>query len=107
MALAFEGIDKGSLLKVGCIQSLTCVVAEGEESVHLERDPINPIQVYDLSGKEFVSFHVQGREVTFSLPFPGGFITYRPFLMMLVREYTLKIDEWGVTVGWTLELEEV
>lgn len=32
---------------------------------------------------------------------------YRPRLSMIVVSYHTNVDEWGATVGWTLELEEV
>lgn len=36
-----------------------------------------------------------------------GFTYYRPMLSMKVVGYQVNHDEWGVVVGWTMELEEV
>ncbi|KLK91426.1 hypothetical protein AA309_20240 [Microvirga vignae] len=37
----------------------------------------------------------------------GGFVYYRPRLQMMVVGFTATQDEWGATVKWQLELEEV
>lgn len=37
----------------------------------------------------------------------NGYVTYRPRLEMMVINFSIDEDEWGATVGWKLELEEV
>ncbi len=102
---AFECLWKGTLLKVGCIQSLTQTVHEGISRVQLEREPIT-LHLYDNHGKIWPAEKGEDRRVSFSSDFPGGFITYRPLLTMVVKNYHLETDEWGLTVGWSVELEE-
>lgn len=36
-----------------------------------------------------------------------GYTYYRPILDMIVTAFSLDTDEWGLQVGWTLDLEEV
>ena len=101
----FDGLWKGSLLKVGCIQSLTHVVPGSSEKVYLEREPM-AIHLHEYSGKTWSVERGQDRWVGIPQEFPGGFLTYRPELKMVVQNYFLETDEWGLTVGWRLELEE-
>jgi len=37
----------------------------------------------------------------------GEFTIYRPRLVMRVVSYTVQEDEWGASISWTLNLEEV
>ncbi|MBA3813253.1 MAG: hypothetical protein H0X26_01980 [Alphaproteobacteria bacterium] len=105
-APAFEGAWKGTLLKVGCIQSITQIVPRSTERVQLEREGIS-IHLYESSGKTWPVQEVADCWVPLPRDFPGGFLTYRPVLLMMVKEYSLETDEWGLSVGWKLELEEV
>ena len=63
--------------------------------------------LYDGSGKTWPVKRGKKQSIAIPSEFPGGFLTYRPFLTMLVKDYYLETDEWGLTVGWRLELEEV
>lgn len=45
--------------------------------------------------------------VTGSTRTADGFVFYRPRLTCKVVDFRLDTDEWGATVGWTLDLEEV
>lgn len=103
---AFEGIWSGLILKVGSLPTLTQPVLENASSVSLEREPVI-CHAYDTLGKIYPIAKVDGKKVVLPPAFPGGFITYRPWLMMMVKTYHLETDEWGAESGWTLELEEV
>jgi hypothetical protein len=37
----------------------------------------------------------------------GDYTIYRPRLQMRVKNFTTQEDEWGATISWSLELEEV
>lgn len=37
----------------------------------------------------------------------GAFTYYRPELTMLVTDFSYQFDEWGATVGWSMDLEEI
>ena len=37
----------------------------------------------------------------------GAFVFYRPQLQMLVTGFSMSRDEYGATVGWQMQLEEV
>lgn len=103
---AFEGLWKGTLLKVGCIQSLSQIVSRATERVQLERNALS-LNLYERSGKTWPAEKGDERWVSIPHDFPGGFLTYRPVLIMIVKNYALETDEWGLTVGWKLEVEEV
>lgn len=101
---AFDGLWRGDKVNVTCLQTLTQTIPEGAQEVTLEREPAS-LHLYDHGGKIWRA----PIERHFSLPpdFSGGFVTYAPRLSMMVNNYTLELDEWGLTVCWTLELVEV
>jgi len=102
---AFDGLWKGTLLKVGCIQTMTHVVPAVIERVQLEREGLS-LHLHEYGGKIWSAKMGKNREVKIPSTFPGGFLTYRPVLNMIVKNYFLETDEWGLSVGWQLELEE-
>ena len=104
-APAFEGLWKGTLLKVGCVQHLTQLILKGTQKVQLEREPLS-LHFMEISGKVWPAKKPKDRWLLIPDDFPGGHISYRPWLIMRVKNYHLETDEWGLTVGWTLELEE-
>lgn len=103
---AFDGLWVGDTLKVRCIQQMTQCVPHGLEKIQLEREA-SSLYLYDTSKKLWPIEKKEGLWLFLSLSFPGGFITYHPCLVMIVKNYHLETDEWGLTVGWKLELEEV
>lgn len=93
---------RGSVMRVGCIQTLTHKIKEG--AVGLMRPFIkDSVQVFD---DEHVSmsftFDDKNRVVS-----KGGYVTFRPILSMTLVDFSLNYDEWGGKMGWTLTLEEV
>lgn len=101
----FDGLWKGSLLKVGCIQTLSCLVPSHRQKIQVERESISTY-LQDYSGNPYPVKKLEKREFEIPQNFPGGFLIYRPELKMVVQNYFLETDEWELTVGWTLELEE-
>lgn len=102
---ALDGVWQGSRLKVGCLQSMTQTVPQGTQRIQLERDALS-LHLYDGQGKVWTVSEAENRWISTPSEFPGGFITYRPLLLMIVKNYHLETDEWGLSVGWVLELEE-
>lgn len=102
---AFEKIWVGMRLHVGCIQSLTQTVAPNLAQIQLERETLSVV-LYEQTGKKWPCQLKEKKNVELPVNFPGGFLSYRPWLMMMVKSYHLETDEWGLTVGWKLELEE-
>lgn len=103
---AFEGVWKGTVVRVHCLQFITQAVPVGTTRLQLEREGEN-LQLYHAAGTSVHVVQSSGQWLSIPDNFPGGFVTYQPILTMLVKTYTLETDEWGLTVGWTLELEEV
>lgn len=102
---AFDGLWKGLILKVGCIQPMTQMVSPESVSIQLERVGFD-IHLFDFGGILWPATLNPNRWISIPPDFPGGFITYKPILTMMVKNYGLETDEWGLSVGWTLELEE-
>ena len=101
---AFDGLWKGSQVKVSCLQTLTHPIPEGRAEIDLERDPASLLLI-DHHGKPWKVDCQQ--HITPPQNFPGGFAIYAPRLVMMVENFKLDLDEWGLKVGWTLELVEV
>lgn len=78
-APALEGVWPGKTVIVECITELC----------------------YPIGGSPSRSF-VSGSEYS-----DGDFVFYRPVLEMMVTSYTSQKDEWGATVQWQLQLEEI
>lgn len=79
---AFDGVWPGTVLTVTCIAE---ICYEDITGVTPQRDMVT------------------GSERT-----EGGFVYYRPILqMMVVGGPSAQTDEWGATVSWRLDLEEV
>lgn len=110
-SLATHGLMPGSLVRVGCIQRLWQKV-NGDEKIILEREAIEgSVAAVDSNQQPITIRQVAGQSVDlmpFAIPNDGdSFITYRPWLTMRVINYSLITHEWGVKVGWRLELEEI
>lgn len=103
---AFDSIWRGALLKVRCLQTLTQPIDKEIKRVQLDREA-GAFFILDKKGKIWSGTKEEDRWIAIPSEFPGGFITYHPQLMMMIKSYTLETDEWGLSVGWTLELEEV
>ena len=103
---AFDGAWKGVTLKVNCIQYVTHIVPAESVSIQVDREGVDHT-LFDNKGKIWSATPTQNRWVSIQPSFPGGFLTYKPILMMMIKSYTLETDEWGLTVGWTLDLDEI
>lgn len=86
-APALSGIWPGMVLTVDCVNELSFYA--GTDSTD-EPDSIDGRTVVPGSGY-----------------FADGFFFYRPRLTMMVTKYWPQQDEYGATVAWELDLEEV
>lgn len=103
---AFDGLWKGMTLKVRCIQPVTQPVSFQSVSVQVDREGFDH-HLFNYRGEVWPITPSENRWISISPGFPGGFITYKPILHMMVKSYVLETDEWGLTVGWSLDLEEI
>ncbi|MBR1733964.1 MAG: hypothetical protein IJ730_00700 [Alphaproteobacteria bacterium] len=104
-------IDKiwiGSQINVGCIQNLWQSIESGKNSVVLIRPPVkDSVNVIDESGNN-IHFKLDDNEVTLLRSYSEKiFVCFRPWLTMQVTNFQLETNEWGLSGGWKLELEEV
>ena len=122
--LALEGVWRGTLLKVGCLQYIWQKVRPEQAIVgsviSLERMPVEQsvgilcpvslgLKVGEVCGKDV---HLGRGEASDdvgpeSFPSQDVFLSYRPWLDMRVMHFSLFTDEWGLKSGWRLDLEEV
>lgn len=101
--LASEGLGRGSLVKVGCIQRLWQRVDSGQ--LTLERDPVEgSVAAVDTFQTPVTIKQIKDRTVEVA---GKGYVSYRPWLTMRVMSFQLMTHEWGVKGEWKLELEEV
>lgn len=102
--LATYSLYPGQVMKVACIQRIWQKV-EGQREAHLEKDAVEG-SITILKGQETQDGVVQeGRRISFTQD--ADYICYRPYLNMMIKNYQLECDEWGMNNGWRLELEEV
>ena len=99
-SIAIEGLWRGSKVQVQCLQRLWQKGEGGE--VILER-PYVPGSIM-IHGGEII--HIEGNRVQVSVG-QGVFVSYRPLLDMVVTNFSLLTDEWGMVCGWSLHLEEI
>jgi hypothetical protein len=77
---AIDGIWPGMQLTIGCVSELSFLTSGG------------------TAGRSMVAD---------SLRFEGDYSFYRPELVVLVTNFSAQTDEYGATLSWSLEGEEV
>jgi hypothetical protein len=103
-----EGIWVGSQISVGCIQNLWQVIKPGELKTRLIRPAVeNSVCVLNNLG-DAVRFELTDHEVElYKTSEEKIFVCFRPWLVMRVINFSLETDEWGMSGGWKLLLEEI
>ncbi len=104
-------IDKiwiGSQINVGCIQSLWQIIRPGETILDLIRPAVSDsIHVINTLG-ENVMHSISGNRILLKKSSPQKtFVSFRPWLTMLVTNFSMKTNEWKMESGWELESEEI
>lgn len=106
-------IDKmwvGSQINVGCIQNLWQAIDAGKTEVTLVRPPVkNSVGVINEEGIP-VRFQLssEGNKVTIEKPRETKvFVYFRPWLTMQITNFRLETNEWGMSGGWRLDMEEI
>lgn len=104
-------IDKiwiGSQINVGCIQNLWQIIRPGETILDLIRPAVSDsIRVINKLGQN-VPYSVSGKRILLKKSSPQKtFVSFRPWLTMLVTNFSMKTKEWEMESGWKLESEEI
>ncbi len=104
-------IDKiwiGTQINVGCIQNLWQVIYPGETAVDLIRPAVTgSINIVDHLGQN-VSHSISGDRVMLKKSSDQKiFVSFRPWLTMVVTNFSMKTNEWAMECGWRLESEEI
>ncbi|MDR0753607.1 MAG: hypothetical protein LBE95_02990 [Holosporaceae bacterium] len=103
-----EGIWVGSQLSVGCIQNLWQIINPGELKLRLIRPAVDGSVCAVNSLGDAIQFRLTDNEVELSKTFADKiFICFRPWLIMKVINFSLETDEWNMSGGWKLFLEEI
>lgn len=100
----------GSQISVGCIQNLWQTIDPGKVEVTLVRPPVkNSVGVINEEGIP-VRFKLSSEDniVVIEKPIKARvFVYFRPWLTMQVTNFKLETNEWGMSGGWRLDMEEV
>lgn len=104
-------IDKvwiGTQISVGCIQNLWQVIHPGKTELELIRPAVaGSINVTNDLGED-VPFSVSGNQIMLKRPNDKKiFVSFRPWLKMVVTNFSMKTNEWAMESGWRLESEEI
>lgn len=103
--IATDDLIPGSIIEVSCIQPLWQKVIGGKAT--LERTPVlGSITVVSEDKKPVQLIRCEENNVEIAT-LDVAYVCYRPILAMRLISYSLKMNEWGLKSGWTLELEEV
>ena len=104
-------IDKlwiGSQINVGCIQNLWQVIFPGETKIKLIRPAVaRSVSALNNFGEK-IPFKLEDNElILYQESNEKIFVCFRPWLTMLITNFSLKTNEWDMEGGWKLELEEI
>ncbi|GHU12719.1 hypothetical protein FACS189449_06920 [Alphaproteobacteria bacterium] len=104
-----EGLWIGSSINVGCIQNLWQSINPGEQKTTLIRPPVkDSINAMKASG-DSVKFDFDDNSNEVKLPKMYDekiFVSFRPWLVMTVVDFSLETNEWNMNGGWKIILEE-
>ncbi len=105
--IATDGLHRGATIKVNCIQRLWQKISADETVITLEKNPVEgSVIAYDEQHNS-IGCKIDSNKVILTDCLDVSYISYRPILDMSVLSYKLTTNEWGVKVGWSLELEEI
>lgn len=107
-AIATDGLYRGREIELGCIQRLWQKFDANQTEVFLDKVPVlGSLYAYSEDEIEIPIPHAKGKHIILQTPNPGGYICYRPLLIMRIINYSLNTNEWGIKVGWQMECEEI
>lgn len=108
--LATDGLFPGVDVTVECIQPLwQRFESVGDESntIQLDREPVEGSVIGMTAEREPLSLILEKNFIILPCMIEPIFVCYRPRLHMKVCHYELFTNEWGLSSGWKLDLEEV
>ena len=106
-AVALDGFHPGTKIWVECIAALMTPWDHKNQKIELARTPVDDslwLHTQETQPTPLPMGAVQDRWVT--LP-EDGYISYRPFLYMLVEEFLIRTQEWEGSTGWSMKLSEI
>jgi len=101
--IALGGIVVGAKVRIGSIQRLVESVSAEDQKISLKY-PYVPDSLYFMTENQTM---IKMNSTTLPKNHGAGYVSYRPEIDMRITAYKLETDEWGMTVGWEVELEEI
>lgn len=107
--LATDGLFPGTDITVECIQPLwqRFEGAPSDNSIRLDREPVQGSVVAMTAEREPLDIKLEDDMIKLPHMAEPIFVCYRPKLRMRVCHYELFTNEWGLSSGWKLDLEEI
>jgi hypothetical protein len=103
-----DGIWVGSQISVGCIQNLWQAINPGELKAHLIRPAVEGSVCAVNNLGDAIPFKLIDNVVELNKTYDEKiFLCFRPWLTMRVINFSLDTDEWGMSGGWKIILEEI
>jgi hypothetical protein len=103
-----DGIWVGSQINVGCIQNLWQVINPGDRKIKLIRPAVEGSVCVVNNFGDAIRFTLTDDEIELHKTYDEKvFVCFRPWLTMKVINFSLETDEWGMSGGWKLILEEI
>ena len=103
-----DGIWVGSKVNVGCIQHLWQSISPGDTATTLIRPAVDSsICVIDKSGNP-LKFNYSNNIISiYKTHQERIFVCFRPWLAMQIIDFSMETNEWSMSGGWKLVLEEI
>lgn len=103
-----DSIWIGSSITVGCIQNIWQSIEPGKKQLTLMRPAVaGSVCAVNNFGIP-IKFELNDNNVELYKEYSETiYICFRPWLLMNVIDFCLETNEWGMTGGWKLVLEEI
>jgi len=98
---SYEGFNDKLSLRISCTDQRSPALLGVPPGLPIQVVPVTEL-CYLQSGGTAQKQILSGSERV-----ENGFVFYRPVLQMRLRSVTASTNEWGATVGWDAELEEI
>ncbi|MDR2681438.1 MAG: hypothetical protein LBB29_00080 [Holosporaceae bacterium] len=100
----------GSQMNVGCIQNLWQSIEPGKQKIRLIRPVVrDSINVLNAAGDHIkFTFNDDTNEVELLKKYDEKiFVSFRPWLIMTVVDFSFETNEWNMNGEWKIVLEEI
>lgn len=96
--------DLGDVVEIGCLQRLWKKVTPGDKFLLRHKPCERSVLGHNKRGDSIYSFDDRSEG---KVPSTVEFISYRPWLSIMITKIETTYHEWDLTASWVLEGEEV